>query len=72
MVDNEDRVTAAAAMYDASAEDYGDKAEDVMGGSGSDGRGGRGINNNDGDNNGDVSSNDERRRQQRQQRRQRQ
>ena len=43
-VDNEDRVTMAAAMYDgdASAEDYGDRVEveDVMGGGGSGGRGG--------------------------------
>jgi hypothetical protein len=41
-VDNEDRVTTAAAMYDseASAEDYGDRVEDVMGGGGSGGRGG--------------------------------
>jgi len=41
-VDNEDRVTAAAAMYDdeASAEDYGDRVEDMMGGGGSGGRGG--------------------------------
>ena len=33
-VDNEDRVTVAAAMYDneASAEDYGDQVEDMMGG----------------------------------------
>ena len=59
VVDNENRVTAAEAMYDASAEDYGDQVEDVMGG-----RGGRGINNNNGDNNGNGSSDDERRRQQ--------
>ena len=41
-VDNEDRVTAAAAMYgdEASAEDYGDQVEDMMGGGGSGGRGG--------------------------------
>ena len=41
-VDNEDRVTMAAAMYDdeASAEDYGDRVEDMMGGGGSGGRGG--------------------------------
>jgi len=41
-VDNEDRVTAAAAMYDdeASAEDYGDYVEAVMGGGGSGVRGG--------------------------------
>jgi hypothetical protein len=41
-VDNEDRVTMAVAMYDgeASAEDYGDRVEDVIGGSGSGGRGG--------------------------------
>jgi hypothetical protein len=42
VVDNEDRVTTAAAVYDgeASAEDYGDRVEDVMGGGGSGGRGG--------------------------------
>jgi hypothetical protein len=42
VVDNEDRVTMAAAVYDgeASAEDYGDRVEDVMGGGGSGGRGG--------------------------------
>ena len=36
-VDNEDRVTTAGVMYDgeASAEDYGDRVEDVMGGGGS-------------------------------------
>ena len=41
-VDNEDRVTTAAAIYDgeASAEDYGDRVEDVMGGGGSGGHGG--------------------------------
>ena len=41
-VDNEDRrVATAAAMYkgDASAEDYGNRVEDVMGGGGSGGRG---------------------------------
>ena len=41
-VDNKDRVTMAAAMYngEASAEDYGDQVEDVMGGGGSSGRSG--------------------------------
>ncbi len=41
-MDNEDRVTTAAAMYDneASAEDYGDRVEDVMGGGGRGGHGG--------------------------------
>ena len=71
--DNEDRrVTTAAAMYDgeASAEDYGDRVEDVMGGGGSGGRGGRGLDKDDGDNDGDGSSDDERQRQQRRQRRQ--
>ena len=70
-VDNEDRVTMAAAMYDgeASAEDYGDRVEDVMGGGGSGGRGGRGLDEDDDDNDGDGSSDDERRRQQRHQRR---
>ena len=55
-VDNEDRVTAAAAMYDneASAE------EDVMGGSGSCGCGGQGLDENDDGNNGNGSSNDKR------------
>ena len=58
-VDNEDRVTMVAAMYDgeASAEDYGDRVEDVMGG---------------GSSGGDGSSNNEQRRQQRRQRRHRQ
>ena len=66
-VDNEDRVTTAAAIYDgeASAEDYGDQMEDVIGGGGSGGRGGRGLDEDDDDN-------DERRQQQRRQRRQRQ
>ncbi len=70
-VDNEDRVTMAAAMYDgeASAEDYGDRVEDIMGGGGSGGRGGRGLDEDDDDNDGDGSSDDERRRQQRHQRR---
>ena len=69
VVDNEDRVTTAAAMYDgeASAEYYGDQVEDVMGGGGSGGRGGRGLDEDDGDNNGDGTSNDKRRRQQRRQ-----
>jgi hypothetical protein len=66
-VDNEDRVTTAAAIYDgeASAEDYGDRVEDVMGDGGSGGRGGRGLDEEDDDNGGDGSSDDERRRQQR-------
>jgi hypothetical protein len=65
-VDNEDRVTTAAVMYDgeASAEDYGDRVEDVIGGGGSGGRGGLGLDEDDGDNDGDSSSDDERRRQQ--------
>ena len=65
-VDNEDRVTMGAAMYDgeASAEDYGDRVEVVMGDGGSGGRGGRGLDEDDGDNDGDGSSDDERRRQQ--------
>ena len=65
-VDNEDRVTMAAVMYDgeASAEDYGDRVEDVIGGGGSGGRGGLGLDEDDGDNDGDGSSDDERRRQQ--------
>ena len=65
-VDNEDRVTAAAAMYDneASAEDYGDRVEDVMGDGCSGGRGGRGLDKDDDDNDGDGSSDDEQRRQQ--------
>jgi hypothetical protein len=70
-VDNEDRVaTTAAAMYDgeASAEDYGDQVEDVMGGGGSGGRDGRGLDEDDSDNDGDSSSDDIRRRQQRRQR----
>ena len=61
-VDNEDRVTVVAAMYDdeASAEDYGDRVEDVMGGSGSGGRGGQGLDKDDDDNDGEGSSDDER------------
>ena len=41
-VDNEVRVRTTAAMYDdeASAEDYGDRVKDMMGGGGSGGRGG--------------------------------
>ncbi len=68
-VDNEDRVTTAAAIYDgeASAEDYGDQMEDVMGDGGSSGRGGRGLDEDDDDNDGDGSSDDERRQQQRRQ-----
>ena len=75
VVDNhEDRVMKAAAMYDgeASAEDYGDRVEDVMGGGGSGGRGGRGLDEDDDDNDGDGNSDDEQRRQQRRQWRQRQ
>ena len=52
-VDNhEDRVMMVVAMYDseASAEDYGDRVEDVMGGGGSSGRGGQGLDE-DNDNN---------------------
>ena len=65
-VDNEDRVTTAAAMYDgeASAEDYGDRVEDVMGGGGSGGRGGRGLGEDNDDNNGGSSSDDKQRWQQ--------
>ena len=61
-MDNEDRVTAAAAMYDneASAEDYGDRVEDVMGGGGSGGRGRQGLDEDDDNNDGDGSSDDER------------
>jgi hypothetical protein len=61
-VDNEDRVTMAVAMYDgeASAEDYRDREEDVMGGGGSGGHGGRGLDKDDDDNDGNSSSNDER------------
>ena len=63
-VDNEDRVTTAAAIYDgeASAEDYGDRVEDVMGGGGSGGHGGQGLDDDDddNDNDGDGSSNDKR------------
>jgi len=60
-MDNEDRVTMAAAMYDneASAEDYLDRVEDVMGGGGSGGRGGRGLDEDDDNNDGDGSSDDE-------------
>ncbi len=59
---NKDRVTMAAAMYDgeASAEDYGDREEDVMGGGGSGGRGGRRLNEDDDNNDGDGNSYDER------------
>ena len=67
-VDNEDRVTTAAAMYDgeASAEDYGDRVEDVMGGGGSGGRGGRGRgkDKDEDNNNGNGISDNGRRRQQ--------
>ena len=60
-VDNEDRVTTAVAIYDgeASAEDYGDRVEDVMGGGGSGGHGGRGLDEDDNDNDGNGSSDDE-------------
>jgi len=70
-VDNKDRVKTAAAMYDgeASAKDYWDRVEDVMGGGGSGGRGGRGLDEDDDNNCGDGSSDDERRRQQQRQRR---
>jgi hypothetical protein len=74
-VDNEDRVTTAAVMYDgeASAEDSGDRVlEDVMGGVGGAGRSGRGLDKDNDDNNGNGSSDDEQQRQQRRQRRQRQ
>ncbi len=66
-VDNEDRVTMVAAMYDgeASAEDYGDQVEDVMGDGGSGGRGGRGLDEDNDHNDGDSSSDNERRQQQR-------
>ena len=64
VVNNEDRVTTAEAMYNASAEDYGDQVEDVMGGSGSDGRDGQVLDDDDDNNNGDGSSDDERRWQQ--------
>ena len=66
-VDNEDRVTMVAAMYDgeASAEDYGDQVEDVMGDGGSGGRGGRGLDEDNDHNDGDGSSDNERRQQQR-------
>ncbi len=68
-VDNEDRVTTAAAMYDgvASEDGYGDRVEDKMGGGGSGGRGERGLDKDDDENDGDGSSNDERRWQQRRQ-----
>ncbi len=70
----EGRVTTVAAMYDneASAEDYGDRVEDVMGGGGRGGRGGRGLDEDDNHNDGNGSSDNERQRQQRRQRRQRQ
>ncbi len=68
VVDSEDRVMMAAAMYDgeASAEDSGDRVEDVMGGGGSGGHGGQGLgkDEDDDDNNGNGSSDNERRRQQ--------
>ena len=73
-VDNEDRVTMAAAMNDdeASAEDYGDQVKDVIGGGGSGGRSRLGLDKDDDDNDGNSSSDDEQRRQQRRQWRQRQ
>jgi len=48
-------------MYDneASAEDCGDRVEDVMGGGGSGGRGGRGLHEDIDDNNGNGSDKDE-------------
>jgi len=60
----------AAVMYngEASAEDYWDRVEDVMGGGGSGGCGGQGLDEDDNDNGGNGSSGDERRRQQRRQR----
>jgi hypothetical protein len=68
VVDNEDRVITAAAMYDgeASAEDFGDRVEDVMGGGGSGGRGGRGRgkDKDEDNNNGNGISDNGRRRQQ--------
>ena len=62
VVDNKDRVTMAAAMYngEASAEDYGHQVEDVMGGGGSGVRGGRGLDEDDDNNYGDGSSDNER------------
>ena len=71
-VDNEDRVTMVAAMYDgeASAEDYGDRVEVVMGDGGSGGRGGEDLTKTTTTNNGDGSSDNKQRRQQRWQRRQ--
>ena len=65
-VDNEDRVTTAAAMYggEVSAEDYGDRVEDMMDGGGSGGRGVRGLDNDDDSKDGDGSSKDEQQRQQ--------
>ena len=74
-VDNhEDRVMTVAAMYDgeASAEDYGDQVEDVMGGGGSGGRSRRGLDKDNDDNNGDGNIDDERQWQQQRQWRQRQ
>ena len=61
-VDNEGRVTTAAVMYDGevSSEDYGDRMEDVMGGSGSSGGGGQGLDEDDDKNGGNGSSNDKR------------
>ena len=55
--DDEDRVMMAAVMHDneVSAEDYGDRVEEVMCGGGSSGRGGQGL-----DNDGNGSSNDKR------------
>jgi hypothetical protein len=65
-VDNKDRVTMVAAMYnnEAPAEDYGDRVEDVMGGGGRGGCGGQGLDEDDDHNDGDGSSDDERQRQQ--------
>ena len=68
VVDNEDRVMTAAAMYngEASAEDFGDRVEDVMGGGGSGVRGGRGLgkDKDEDNNNGNGISDNKRRRQQ--------
>ena len=60
-VDNEDRVTMAAAMYDdkASAEDYGDQVKDAIGGGGSGGRSRLGLDKGDDDNDGNGNSDDE-------------
>ena len=48
-------------MYDgdASAEDYGDRVEDVMGGGGSGGCDGQGLDEDNGDNGGSGSNDNE-------------